>query len=116
MIDPYLKLAEAILNSGEPKYDPVKQSRFYKSWYARNGRKRDPIKQRAHNQVAQAVKNGTLVRPEECSVCFAVNGHGAKGWAKIEAHHPDYSKPLEVIWLCAKCHNKVHPKGVSQTV
>jgi len=26
----------------------------------------------------------------------------------IQAHHPDYSKPLEVIYLCVYCHHKLH--------
>lgn len=30
------------------------------------------------------------------------------GSEKSEAHHEDYSKPLEVIWLCRGCHLKLH--------
>lgn len=28
--------------------------------------------------------------------------------AKAQAHHPDYSKPLDVIWLCRKHHLELH--------
>lgn len=48
--------------------------------------------------VFHAVKAGTLVRPGTCSKC------GCSG--KIEAAHSDYTKPLEVIWLCQPCHRK----------
>lgn len=30
------------------------------------------------------------------------------GSEKTEAHHEDYQKPLEVIWLCRKCHLEYH--------
>lgn len=51
---------------------------------------------RAHQVVFKAIKNGKLVRPTTCQQCG--------GSSKIEASHSDYSKPLDVVWLCIKCH------------
>ena len=51
---------------------------------------------RAHGEYQKAINSGALVRPTECSDCGAnCVPHG---------HHDDYSRPLEVRWLCAKCH------------
>ena len=52
----------------------------------------------AHQLVNQAIKKGTLV-PSVCEVC---------GRADTQAHHDDYNKPLEVRWLCKKCHTEWH--------
>jgi hypothetical protein len=48
--------------------------------------------------VSNAVRDGRLDRPNRCSRC------NEKG--RIEGHHEDYSKPLEVIWLCTLCHRR----------
>lgn len=40
--------------------------------------------------------------PEECSGC------GVQG--VVDGHHVDYSKPLEVVWLCRQCHADIHKK------
>ena len=52
-----------------------------KSWIAKN-----PEKRKAHLRVGNALRSGKLTK-EPCEVC------GAK---KVEAHHDDYSKPLDV--------------------
>lgn len=66
-------------------------------------------KQRAHGAVGNAVAKGILEIPSVCSSC----GECAD---KIEAHHEDYSKPLDVVWLCFKCHRSWHKKhGTSKT-
>lgn len=63
-------------------------------------------KYRARTQVCIAVKWGRLIKPNACSRCLKQGG-------KIEGHHPDYNKPLDVIWLCPACHAAEHPRGVN---
>lgn len=55
----------------------------------------------AHRAVRSAVLKGVLDH-QPCSVC---------GEIKAEAHHDDYSKPLEVKWLCHKCHMMWHSQN-----
>lgn len=42
------------------------------------------------------LRKGHLVKPKTCSRCSLEK--------KIEGHHPDHSKPLEVVWVCRTCH------------
>lgn len=60
-------------------------------------REKFPERQLAREAVQRRVKRGRIVP----SVC-------ACGATKTQAHHPDYSKPLEVEWLCSGCHAKKH--------
>lgn len=55
-------------------------------------------------KVFYAVKTGKLVRPNFCSVCGAKGKRKKNGNITIEAHHKDYAKPLDVVWLCDSCH------------
>jgi hypothetical protein len=34
------------------------------------------------------------------------------GEERTQAHHENYEYPLQVVWLCTKCHNKVHYDGL----
>lgn len=49
----------------------------------------------------RAIKTGRLHR-EPCRDC---------NFMKVDAHHPDYGKPLQVIWLCRPCHIREHAKA-----
>lgn len=59
-------------------------------------RKRDKFKAKAVNVVNHAIRDGKLTR-QPCEVCGNLNS---------QAHHEDYSKPLEITWLCVKHHNE----------
>jgi len=58
-----------------------------------------PEKSKARNAVARALRSGKIHR-HPCCICGA----------KAEAHHEDYSKPLDVIWLCSRHHSEHHVK------
>lgn len=59
-----------------------------------------PEKKYAREQVKSALKTGRLVK-QPCGIC---------GEQISQAHHTDYSKPLEVQWLCSGCHAELHKK------
>lgn len=58
-----------------------------------------PTKAFARYTTSNAIRDGKLIR-QPCIICGG----------KAEAHHPDYSKPLEVIWLCNFHHRMEHKK------
>ena len=64
-------------------------------------RKRNPKSYLAHLAVQNALNLGVIER-QPCEVCRA---------AKSEAHHPDYNRPYDVMWLCRKHHKALHAKG-----
>ena len=64
--------------------DPRLRVKFLARWYAR-----------------RMTENGTILQ-QPCALCGNENS---------QRHHPDYNKPLLIVWLCADCHRKLH-KGV----
>src|SRR5690348_139354 len=59
------------------------------------------VAERARAAVQQAILSGRLER-QPCEVC------GAK---TVDAHHDDYTQPLEVRWLCRRHHRQLHGTG-----
>lgn len=66
-----------------------------------NWRRANPEKYEAHLAVGRALKTGELVKGV-CEVC---------GDPAVDAHHDDYTKPLEVRWLCRQHHIRLHGGG-----
>lgn len=66
--------------------------------YQRAARKRNPQKSRARAATRHAIQAGKLV-PLPCEVCLSV---------AVQAHHEDYNKPLDVMWLCFEHHRARH--------
>lgn len=88
-----------------------------REYYARvlAPRYRDDLAERqkaaARCTVYAAIRARVLTKPSTCSACaVSATGHA------LQAHHHDYSKPLEVQWLCTKCHGKTHRKYGHQSL
>lgn len=47
-----------------------------------------------------AIRRG-MIRRGPCSVC---------GGKHAIAHHPDYFKPFDVVWMCSQCHASEHAR------
>lgn len=58
------------------------------------------MRHEARRIAGNAKKDGRLIQ-KPCVKC---------GSQKSQMHHPDYSKPLEIEWLCAACHRIEHSK------
>lgn len=63
-------------------------------------KKKNPVKIRAHDLLNLAIKCGKIKR----GICVDCGDENTDG------HHADYSKPLEVIWLCRIHHQQLHVK------
>jgi hypothetical protein len=67
-----------------------------------------------------------IKKPDGCALCGGVTLYSAgrptitragggrcapyklRPHPTLHAHHEDYRRPDDVIWLCVKCHNRVH--------
>jgi len=65
---------------------------------------------RVRNITQKAIGRGKLIR-QPCENCG--QNVGEPGIKRIEAHHDDYNKPLQVRWLCAACHKAWHAANIA---
>ena len=76
-----------------------KDNHFY-----RGGARAD---ERAQKIFENEVHYGRVHNPGKCSIC-GTESRFKDGRQAIQAHHDDYNKPLDVRWLCQKCHHEWH--------
>jgi len=79
------------------KYQKYK-ARYREYWKKYNKENRHKLS--AQKKARLAIKNGKIEKLP-CKEC---------GDAKVQAHHPDYDKPLEVVFLCSSHHQRLHQK------
>lgn len=60
----------------------------------------EETKIRGRELTNQAIGRGTLVRPSKCDMCYMP--------CHPDAHHLDYTQPLDIAWLCPRCHAAEH--------
>jgi hypothetical protein len=73
--------------------NPERSTELKQEWNRRN-----PEKREAQVAVGHAIRDGRLSK-EPCEKC---------GDSKVQGHHDDYSKPLDVRWLCPTHHAEHH--------
>ncbi len=68
--------------------------------YSIRWRDRNREKRKAHEILNHALQTGKIKRPRACQKC--------RQRGEVQAHHHDYTKPLDVHWLCRPCHGLEH--------
>lgn len=68
-------------------------------WSSLSIERTDRLKDIAHAATTRAIRLGILTR-QPCEECGSST--------KVEAHHDDYTKPLQIRWLCKLCHADHH--------
>ena len=96
----FKKYLKEYFKNPEKKKRHMQNSIKYASQWHENNKEKVICQQKLHYYIIKHKIN----KPEKCSCCFKQ--------LKIEAHHPDYSEPLLVVWLCRSCHKQHHLHGI----
>lgn len=99
-------LKELLAGRSKGKFRPP--SPTYSATHARRWRRTHPLtpeqrrrmNTRSHSHIA--LKRGQISK-HPCAICCSPTS---------QMHHPSYEYPLHVVWLCRKCHMRLHRIGV----
>ena len=80
--------------------NPERRKYLYLMWNKRRKLKwYNPIHLKAEKKITKL-----NLRPDVCPICWYK-------W-RIIAHHPDYTKPYDVVFCCQICHDKIHKNKI----
>jgi hypothetical protein len=69
-------------------------------------REKYPEKRACTSAFHSALLCGKILRPEACQEC-------ERSDVVLDGHHENYNQPLNVMWLCRKCHRSLHERKKS---
>lgn len=92
---PYYVEARRIYQAGAGRVAANEASKRHRNAY--------PKRAKAKSMISHAIRDGKIVRPNSCETC------GSDGTP--QGHHCDYNRPMDVMWLCIKCHRKWHKEN-----
>ena len=72
---------------------------FRRQWCKRHPLTEEQRRKENVRAMARVYSRRGRLRQKPCRHC---------GESRTEHHHPDYARPLYVIWLCRPCHLKLH--------
>jgi hypothetical protein len=81
-------------------YEQTEKGKLTKKIAMKTYNAKHPLRYAAHIVVNNAIRDKKLIAQKNCSVCNSTT--------KIEGHHDDYTKPMDLRWLCEKCHKEWH--------
>jgi len=69
--------------------------------------RRHSVEVKARQKLRNAITDGRIKKPSICEEC--------KSKKILHGHHDDYTKPLEVRWLCSECHGVYHQIALAES-
>lgn len=96
---------DRVRRADKARYHDNPDRRAYVKEKAKDWGDKNPLSRKAQYAVSNAVRDGRLEK-KPCEQASDGTCHGV-----INAHHDDYSKPLEVRWLCRSHHMRWHAEN-----
>lgn len=91
------------------KYRDSEKGKAARRSYLQRKRVEEPEKIRAREALNWALRSGAVIKARGCFHCCEMD-------CDLQGHHEDYSKPLDVVWLCLRCHRDADRKRAERSV